>query len=145
MFSTTTEYALRALAILAQLPENEAILGRDLAKQADIPANYLSKLLWTLGGAGVIEATRGSKGGYRMYRNPKEVFLAEIVELFDKGRANPHCLLAGRELCSDENPCSAHHAWRDARAAYVAFLQTTTITDIARPAESVDVEAGDAE
>lgn len=145
MFSTTTEYALRALAILAQLPENEAILGRDLAKQADIPANYLSKILWTLGGAGVIEATRGSKGGYRMYRNPKEVFLAEIVELFDKGRANPHCLLAGRELCSDENPCSAHHAWRDARAAYVAFLQTTTITDIARPAESVDVEAGDAE
>lgn len=145
MFSTTTEYALRALAILAQLPENEAILGRDLAKQADIPANYLSKLLWTLGGAGVIEATRGSKGGYRMYRNPKEVFLAEIVELFDKGRANPHCLLAGRELCSDENPCSAHHAWRDARAAYVAFLQTTTIADIARPAESVDVEAGDPE
>lgn len=142
MFSTTTEYALRALAILAQLPDGEAVLGRDLAKKADIPANYLSKILWTLGGAGVIEATRGSKGGYRMYRNPEEVFLAEIVELFDKGRANPHCLLAGRELCSDENPCSAHHAWRDARAAYVSFLQTTTLADIARSGGRVAVEKG---
>ncbi len=145
MFSTTTEYALRALVMLAQLPENEAILGRDLAKRADIPANYLSKILWALGGAGIIEATRGTKGGYRIHRNPEDVLLADVVELFEKGRANPHCILAGRELCSDQNPCSAHHAWREARAAYVNFLQTTTIADIARPAEPVEIEEGEGE
>lgn len=142
MFSTTTEYALRALVILAQLPENEILLGRDLARRAEIPANYLSKILWTLGGAGIIEATRGSKGGYRMHRSPDEVLLADVVELFDRGRANPHCILAGRDLCSDENPCTAHNAWREARAAYVSFLQSTTIGDIARPAEVVDVKPG---
>jgi DNA-binding IscR family transcriptional regulator len=44
MFSTTCEYALRALVQLARMPEGTAVLGRDLARNADIPANYLSKI-----------------------------------------------------------------------------------------------------
>lgn len=135
MFSTTTEYALRALALMAQLPEDEAVLGRDLAERADIPANYLSKILWTLGGAKIIDATRGSRGGYRLHRKATEIHLAEVVELFDKGKAKPSCLLVGGEVCSDLNPCSAHHLWRDVRMAYCNFLESTTIADISRPAQ----------
>src|SRR5690349_4716071 len=64
MLSTTSEYALRALTRLAAAPDGESMLGRDLAEQAGIPANYLSKIMWTLGNAGLIDATRGNHGGY---------------------------------------------------------------------------------
>jgi DNA-binding IscR family transcriptional regulator len=61
------------LFVLAGLTEGSFALGRGLAKQAHIPANYLSKILWTPGGAGIIDATRGSGGEYRLQFAPDEI------------------------------------------------------------------------
>jgi Rrf2 family protein len=130
MLTTTSEHALRALTHLARLPEGSSMLGRELAEQADIPANYLSKILWTLGNAGIIDATRGSGGGYRLKRNAAEVRLFEVVELFDRDRTGVACLLGGGKECDPDNPCTAHDAWRGVRTAYLAFLNTTTLADI---------------
>jgi Rrf2 family protein len=131
MLTTTSEYAIRALTHLARLPEGETMLGRDLAEQAGIPANYLSKIMWTLGNSGIIHAARGSGGGYRLNRKADEIRLFEIVELFDRERANLACFLGGRE-CDEANPCSAHEAWRGVREAYLHFLHTTTLVEVSR-------------
>lgn len=131
MLSTTAQYALRALSQLAGSPPDEPVRGRDLACRSGVPANYLSKLLLTLGNAGLIEATRGTGGGYRLARKPESVFLAEIVEMIDGGVARPPCLLGLREDCSDLDPCCAHESWRGAKLAYLEFLHTTTLADIA--------------
>jgi Rrf2 family protein len=133
MFSTTCEYALRALVRLARIPNGSAILGRDLAQDAEIPANYLSKILLTLRNAGVLTTARGTGGGYRLRKSPDEIKLIQIVELFDGARARPACLL-GCKGCSDEDPCSAHEAWRDVRTAYVDFLEKTTLAGISKDA-----------
>ncbi len=130
MLTTTSEYALRALTYLARLPEGESILGRDLASEAGIPANYLSKILWTLGNAGIILATRGNGGGYRLKRGPAEIRLFEVVELFDRDRVRLACLLGGGKDCDSENPCTAHEAWRHVRTAFLDFLHTRTLADI---------------
>src|SRR6266542_1388551 len=119
MLSTTAEHALRALAELARLPEGSSMLGRELAEHASIPANYLSKILWTLGNAGIIDATRGNRGGYRLKRNAAEVHLFEVVELFDRDRTRVACLLGGTRECDQDNPCTAHDAWRGVRTAYL--------------------------
>src|SRR5215813_3901044 len=83
MLSATSEYALRALTRLAAAAEGESMLGRDLAEQAGIPANYLSKIMWTLGNAGIIDATRGNGGGYRLKRGAADIRLFEVVDLFE--------------------------------------------------------------
>src|SRR3990172_8804606 len=130
MFSTTCEHALRALAYLARVPEGVSVVGRDLAVAADIPANYLSKILLALRNAGFIATTRGSGGGYRLSKPARDITLIEVVELFDKGRAVPHCLLGGSWPCSDDNPCTAHKAWHHVREAYTHFLQSTRLDEI---------------
>ncbi len=130
MLTTTSEHALRALTYLARLPEGTSILGRELAVQANIPANYLSKILWTLGNAGLIDATRGNGGGYRLKRGPAEIRLFEVVELFDRDRVRVACLLGGGKDCDCDNPCTAHDAWRQVRDAYLDFLHTKTLADI---------------
>ena len=132
MLTTTSEHALRALTHLARLPEGASMLGRELAAQAGIPANYLSKILWTLGNAGIIDATRGNGGGYRLKRDAAEVRLFEVVELFDRDRVRVACLLGGGKDCDCENPCTAHEAWREVRTAYLDFLHTKTVADISR-------------
>lgn len=131
MLTTTSEYAIRALTYLARLPEGETMLGRDLAERAEIPANYLSKIMWTLGNSGIIHAARGSGGGYRLNRKPGDIRLFEIVELFDRERANVACFLGGRE-CDHDNPCTAHDAWRGVRETYLQFLHTTTLGDVSQ-------------
>jgi Rrf2 family iron-sulfur cluster assembly transcriptional regulator len=130
MLTTTSEHALRALTHLAKLPEGASMLGRELAAQAGIPANYLSKILWTLGNAGIIDATRGNGGGYRLKREAGEIRLFEVVELFDRDRVRLSCLLGGGRDCDCENPCAAHESWRAVRTAYLDFLRTKTVADI---------------
>ena len=131
MLTTTSEYAIRALTHLARLPEGDTLLGRELAERASIPANYLSKIMWTLGNSGIIYATRGNGGGYRLRKKPAEILLFEIVELFDRDRAELACFLGGRD-CDNANPCTAHDAWRGVREAYLGFLHTTILADVSK-------------
>jgi Rrf2 family protein len=130
MLSTTSQYALRALVRLAAEPGGGAVLGRDLAKECDIPANYLSKLLWQLRNAGLVSTVRGSGGGYKLDRPAGEIRLMDVVEVFEGLRNRPTCLL-GKGECSEAEACSAHHAWKKVRSTYLEFLDANTIADIA--------------
>jgi Rrf2 family protein len=138
MLSVTAQHALRAMVALCRLEPGETVLGRDLARHASVPANYLSKILWTLGSAGLIDATRGTKGGYRLARAPEAIKLVEVVELFDKVRAVDGCLLDVAHPCSDANPCAAHGSWRAVKAAYTSFLDNTTLATLASHHEPLE-------
>lgn len=144
MLSTTSEYALRALTYLASKPKGTPVLGRDLAEHCDIPANYLSKILLALRNAGMINAVRGSGGGYSMGRAAEKIHLIDVVELFEGPRAKPECFLGHHKKCSDANPCTAHQAWRDIRNAYVHLLVTTTLASISEPHTETKAAAGKA-
>jgi Rrf2 family protein len=130
MLSATTRYALRALVNLAAESEGKPLLGRDLSQAAGIPPNYLSKILWTLGGAGFIGATRGTNGGYRLQRAPEDIRLIEIVELFDRSRTANGCLLDPDHECSDATRCAAHDAWKHVKSLYKNFLEETTLASL---------------
>ncbi|MBI4446643.1 MAG: Rrf2 family transcriptional regulator [Acidobacteria bacterium] len=134
MLSATSEHVLRALILLAQLPEEQMILGRELAHLAEVPSHYLSKILLTLRNAGIIETSRGSRGGYRLCRRPEDIHLIEVIELFDP-RAKRTCLLGHKRSCGDIQACSAHESWRAVRDAYFSFLTNTTLADIAHKSD----------
>ncbi|MFB3815356.1 MAG: Rrf2 family transcriptional regulator [Terriglobales bacterium] len=131
MLSLTSEYALRALSYLARQPQGRSVLGRDLARKAGVPANYLAKILLSLRRAGLVATARGTGGGYRLDRAAHRIRLSEIVELFDGAKARDACVLDHEHKCHPATACSAHHAWRDARLAYAHFLTATTLADIA--------------
>ena len=133
MFSTTTKYALKALVNLARAPAGTSIFGHDLAQRAAIPSHYLSKVMTALRNAGLVDATRGLGGGYRLSKPANQILVEEAVRLFERGSNDPGCILAENPECSDRTPCSAHDAWKILRGAYVEFLNSTTIDDIAGP------------
>jgi Rrf2 family cysteine metabolism transcriptional repressor len=134
MFSVTSQYALRALAQLARNPDQQAMLGKDLAAKAEIPPNYLAKILLALKNAGVLATARGSRGGYWLVRPAETIRLIEIVQLFDQVQSPQPCVIGEREQCSDSEPCGAHERWRKIRQDYVEFLEETTIADLASAA-----------
>lgn len=71
----TSQYALRALAYIAANEGEEAVLGRSISKDTGIPPNYLSKILIGLNYAGIVSASRGTGGGYRLTASPAAITL----------------------------------------------------------------------
>lgn len=130
MISMTSEYALRAMVFLAAQPNGRAVLGRELAESAEIPANYLAKILVTLRNAGLVATMRGTGGGYLLQKPASGVRLNEIVELFEGSRIGCGCLLDHSRECNSDDECSAHDVWRDVRDVYRQFLHRTTLADI---------------
>ncbi len=133
ILSSTTTHALRALVFLAEHGEaDKAVQGRELARKVKIPPHYLSKILATLTRAGILRASRGVKGGYRLARPPKKIRLVDVVVPFEGWRARPGCLLHPERPCRDDGSCSAHGAWGEVKGAYARFLEKTTVADIMR-------------
>jgi Rrf2 family transcriptional regulator, iron-sulfur cluster assembly transcription factor len=144
MLSTTSQYALRALSHLAAQPD-EAVLGRDLAQAVEIPANYLSKVLLSLRNASLVVTARGSGGGYRLARPASQIFLIDVVELFDEiSRTKSSCFLGRTRACSPDTPCSAHSAWQKVGAEYLKFLTGTPLSAIVGKPDSLWTSSGGA-
>ena len=137
MLSTTSQYALRALCHLAR-QSGATVLGRDLARSVEIPANYLSKVLVALRNAGLVETARGSGGGYRLRKPANEIYLIDVVELFEEiSVTKPSCFLGRSRACSATTPCTAHFAWQGVLGAYLGFLTSTSLSAIAGEPEDV--------
>lgn len=138
MLSTTSGYALRALTVMAALPQGGSILGRDLARHTGIPGRYLAKLLTTLNNAGIVGAARGRNGGYWLARSAYSIRIQEVAALFDGLAMRRSCLLWPGRTCSEDDPCSAHSAWKEVRDAYLRFLDNVTLADMSeRPRGSM--------
>jgi len=130
ILSASATHALRAIAFLAGRPGEEAMLGRDLARKVGIPVPYLSKVLAALARAGVLSASRGVKGGYRLARPASRIKLLQVVEPFEGKRALPGCLLRPGKACRASAACSAHASWSGVKERYTEFLERTTVEDI---------------
>ena len=130
MISTTSEYALRALVVLAD--RGTAMQARELAVVTEVPPSYLYKILAALRRARLLAGLRGSRGGYSLARAPEDMRLIDVVSLFEEIRLTETCLLSESHVCDDENPCTAHQHWKHVQQSYHDFLESKTIADLAK-------------
>ena len=77
-----TRIALYAILDLAADPEKQFSAG-EIAERFKISGNHLSKVLRTLGRAGLVDALRGVGGGYRFSGNAKRTTLLDVIQLFE--------------------------------------------------------------
>lgn len=127
---TSTEWVLHCAASLAQLQPGDTASAAQLAAYYDLPAPYLAKQLQALTKAGVLAASTGPRGGFRLARPAADITLLQIVEAVD-GAAQPYecreIRQQGRgalrpEDCRDTcvlaaKMAAAHRAWQASLAA----------------------------
>lgn len=94
------EWALHCCGILAGLPRDSYISTKDLAEFHGVPKEYLSKALQALAQAGLVMATLGPTGGYRLAKNPEDISFLDIVEAIEGNRRTFNCTEIRRN-----NPC----------------------------------------
>ena len=129
MLSQTAQYALHAILYIAEHGGDRPVSVADMARELDVPRNYLSKTLHQLSRAGIVTATFGPGGGFRLSRPADQLTLDDVVSPFDESRAERHCLL-GQAHCSDGAPCAAHAHWKGISEQIHTFFRTTTIATL---------------
>jgi len=85
MFSQTAEYALLAVVTLADHYPNSQSVGR-IATATNIPAGYLSKVLQKLARSSIVQANRGTRGGFILTKSPTEITALEVVNAVSNRR-----------------------------------------------------------
>ena len=82
--SAKTEYACLAMLQLAEdYDSGEPVQIRRIADEHGIPSRFLVQILLQLKGASLVASTRGAAGGYRLARPPREITLAEVIEVME--------------------------------------------------------------
>jgi Rrf2 family cysteine metabolism transcriptional repressor len=127
MISITTKspYAVSALVELHRHGDSGPVPIAELAREREIPVQFLEQLFATLRRSGVLRSQRGVKGGYSFARPATEVTVLEVVELLDGPIGNDSTGIfadaarAARDVLSDAT--IADVAEREARAAGAAM------------------------
>jgi Rrf2 family protein len=78
--SRSTEYALLAVGYIAKNQGDGVVLSEDIAKQYNIPLEYLLKILLQLVRANVLRSKRGPHGGFWLAKPATKITVLEIIE-----------------------------------------------------------------
>lgn len=124
MISQTAEYALRAVVLLGN-QTGRPMTTQEVARASQVPAGYLSKVLQSLGRAGLVEARRGLGGGYVLTRALDRLTVYDVVQAVDPLQRIHQCPL--RLAAHSQRLCTLHQRLDDAVAMLESYFKETTI------------------
>jgi Rrf2 family transcriptional regulator, cysteine metabolism repressor len=134
--STRTEYGIRVLVTLARLGDDDACLSlTEIAKREKLPHAYLEQLVGDLRRAGIVSATRGQSGGYRLARPAAEIPMTDAVRALEGPLLEMPCAGAeDLEHCDRPQPCSVHEVFQRVYESLSLSLGATNLAEVAATA-----------
>lgn len=134
MLTMKTKYALKALGQLAMARPGVPMLIAEIAEREEIPKKFLEAILAELKQHGILRSRKGRGGGYTLAKSPDTITLASIIRVLDGPLAPVPCLSRTAyqrcEGCKDEATCGIRLVLREAHAASVKVLESTTLADM---------------
>jgi len=131
MISKKCKYAIKALLYLSDhQSEDRSIFSSEIAEQEKIPKKFLETILRELRNFKLLQSQRGKTGGYRLLKDPKNIFLAELIRQVDGPIAMLPCVslnyYASCNEC-DEEKCQIKNVFEKVRDKTLEVLNNTSI------------------
>lgn len=105
----------------------------EIASSEGIPEKFLELILLELKRARLVESERGAKGGYRLRRSPRQIFLGEIIRTIDGPLAPFGDAESLRRLVAgDKKHRALYRLFLDVRNAAARILDHTSLADLRR-------------
>jgi len=123
------DYAMRAVLYLSKLgPERRAATSQ-IAEEQHIPPSFLAKIVSQLSVAGLLQTSRGARGGVSLARSPEEISFLEVVEAIDGPILLNECVADGSS-CAFGETCSLRPVFCEAQSELVTRLENTTFGSV---------------
>ncbi len=123
------DYGLIALRHLAT--GRRSASAKDIAEAYRIPLPLLSKILQKLVRAGLLISEQGTRGGYRLARDPHEITALEVIRTIDGPVILTHCFTEHSE-CDQSDLCPVREPLRKVHEGILKLLSGITISDISQ-------------
>ena len=115
--SKKADYAVFLLGAIARqgaYPGGQAadsvVSAHEISKQAGLNKSVVANLLKDFARHGVLESTRGLKGGYRLARPPADVSLGDILEVVEGRFALVDCVAHDQRTAHDQKRTGSSEA-----------------------------------
>lgn len=134
MLSKKTRYAMKALVVLGKNFGKEPMQISRIAAEEQIPKKFLEQILLDLRNAGLLYSKKGAGGGYSLIKDPKEIFLVQILRITGGPIALLPCVSLNFyqrcEECINEGTCGIRDVFAEVRDASLKILSETSIADV---------------
>jgi Rrf2 family protein len=104
----------------------------DLARENQIPRRYLEQILNALRHKGLVQSTRGARGGYQLSRRPANISIGEIIRAVE-GEMDPILCSVPEmrsENCRTSTGCVSRRLCYDLETTLMRILDGTTLEDM---------------
>jgi Rrf2 family protein len=131
--STRVHYGLRAMTELARSYREDKLLSiAEIARSEGLPLAYLEQLVGELRRSGLVEGTRGVRGGYKLARAPEAITVGEIYRVLEGEVAPVDCTAEDYipGSCAREPVCLSRGIWARVQAAILDVLDSATLDDL---------------
>jgi FeS assembly SUF system regulator len=135
--SKLTDYGTVVLAHLAGAA-GAVRSAADVAEATGIGVPTVSKLLKSLGRAGLVTSTRGANGGYQLSRPAHDISAAEIIDALEGPVSITECS-ASDSHCDYESVCNVGGSWQRINVAIRRALEDVNLLDLTRANNPVPV------
>ncbi len=123
------DYAMRAVAYLAKIGEDQRAATSQIADDQKIPPSFLAKIVSQLAVAGLLQTSRGARGGVSLARSPEEISVLEVVEAIDGPILINECVIDSG-TCTFGDTCALRPVFCAAQADLVERLDTTSFSTV---------------
>lgn len=110
--SSRGRYGLRAMCELARGGPDTQLSLRTIASLQNLPLRYMEHLFAQLKAAGLVDSSRGARGGYSLAKTPEEISVKDVLHALEGEPSRGTC--AGQN-CEDECPrteeCPTRALW----------------------------------
>jgi len=132
--SKLTDYATIILGYLARYPD-KIMSAASISQQVHLTPATVSKILKILAEAKLIQAFRGSQGGYQLAHPAKEITVAHVIAALEGDPAITEC--CGQEsTCSLDSFCTIKDNWKVVNKLLYAALASISLSDMMQPLTS---------
>ena len=142
--TTLAEYGVICALHLARRAAEGPITGREIAEAERLPGDYVEQILLRLRRAGLVQSTRGARGGYALARAASEISIRNVIEASESTTFDLHCVShpVGEERCSSSHNCSIRPVWMLLQQKIDDVLNGVHLSDLLSEEREVRVRVG---
>jgi Rrf2 family nitric oxide-sensitive transcriptional repressor len=126
-----TDYAIRVLVYLTEIPQSDRATRRDIVENTGVPGAFLNKLVQRLVRAQFISARPGAGGGCRLTGPASGISILQVIETLDGPLRISECLAEG-SACPRASFCNFRRLLLQMQQEMARLLNATTLADMAR-------------